>query len=164
MTATLPLIDHHVHGVVDHPLDRPAFELLINEGGAPPPRGLTHFDSPVGLAVLAHCAPVLGLHLGVDPDTYLQARADLGTEEVNRRLVQGAGLGALLVDPAHRPGEVVEPSVMARIAARPLCSASRIERVAELAAASSDGPGGCLGALGKALNSAAASTAGFKTV
>src|SRR3954454_9374699 len=141
MTATLPLIDHHVHGVVDYPLDRPAFELLINEGGAPPTRGLTHFDSPVGLAVLAHCAPVLDLDPGVDPDTYLQARADLGTDEVNRRLVQGAGLGALLVDTGHRPGEVVEPSVMARIAARPAYPVSRIERIAELAAASSDGPG-----------------------
>jgi uncharacterized protein len=125
---------------------------------------LTHFDSPVGLAVLAHCAPVLDLDPGVDPDTYLQARADLGTEEVNRRLVQGAGLGALLVDTGHRPGEVVEPSAMARIAARPAYPVSRIERIAELAAASSDGPGDWLADLGDALNSAAARSAGFKTV
>src|SRR3954453_17131755 len=99
-----------------------------------------------------------------DPAPPHPARADLGTEEVNRRLVQGAGLGALLVDTGHRPGEVVEPSVMARIAARPAYSVSRIERVAEMAAAASDGPGDWLAALGDALNSAAASSAGFKTV
>ena len=52
------LVDHHVHGVVDRPLDRPAFELLINEGGAPAPAGLSHFDSPVGLALRMHCAPL----------------------------------------------------------------------------------------------------------
>jgi uncharacterized protein len=164
VTQALPLIDHHVHGVVDHPLDRAAFELLINEGGAPPPRGLSHFDSPVGLAVLAHCAPVLGLEPGVDPETYLQARADLGTDEVNRRLVQAAGLGALLVDTGHRPGEVVEPSAMARIAGRPAYPVSRIERVAEEAAARSDGPSAWLAELGETLTAAAVRSAGFKTV
>src|SRR3954453_16136263 len=134
MTQTLPLIDHHVHGVVDHPLDRAAFELLINEGGAQPPRCLSHFDSPVGLAVLAHCAPLLGLEPGVDADTYLEARAALGADEVNGRLVQAAGRGALLVDTGHRPGEVLEPAAMARIAGRPAYPVSRVERVAEEAA------------------------------
>ena len=34
MSGSAPprLVDHHVHGVVDRPLDRPAFELLMNEG------------------------------------------------------------------------------------------------------------------------------------
>jgi uncharacterized protein len=158
------LIDHHVHGVVDHPLDRAAFELLLNEGGAPPPRGLSHFDSPVGLAVLAHCAPLLGLQPGADPDTYLRARAELGTDEVNRRLVQAAGLGALLVDTGHRPGEVVEPSAMARLSGSPAYRVSRIERVAEDLAVAVDGPRAWLAALGPALASSAARSAGFKTV
>src|SRR3954465_12821072 len=161
MTQTLPLIDHHVHGVVDHPLDRAAFELLINEGGAPPPRGLSHFDSPVGLAVLAHCAPLLGLKPGADADTYLRARADLGTDEVNRRLVQAAGLGALLVDTGHAPGEVVEPAGRGRIAGRPAHPGTRAARGAEEAASRSDGPGAWLAELGEALLMSATQSAGF---
>ena len=160
----MPLIDHHVHGVVDHPLDRASFERLINEGGAPAPRGLSHFDSPVGLAVLMHCAPLLGLEPGVDADSYLAARADLGTDEVNRRLVRAAGLGALLVDTGHRPGEVVEPAAMEQIAGKPALTVSRIERVAEEAAARADGPGAWMAELGEALDSAASRSAGFKTI
>ena len=163
MSAGL-LIDHHVHGVVDHPLDRPSFELLINEGGAPPPRGQSHFDSPVGLAVLAHCAPVFGVEAGCDPDTYLEARAALGADEVNRRLVQGAGLGALLVDTGHRPGEVVEPAAMARLAGSPAYPVSRIERVAEDLAALVDGPREWMDRIGAALTDSAGRSAGFKTV
>jgi len=163
MTAGL-LIDHHVHGVVDHPLDRDGFELLINEGGAPAPRGCTHFDSPVGLAVLVHCAPLLDLEPGCCADDYLAARADLGTDEVNRRFMHAAGLAALLVDTGHRPGDVVEPPAMARISGSPAYPVSRVERVAEDLAGRCDGPRAWLAELGPALERAATTSAGFKTI
>jgi predicted TIM-barrel fold metal-dependent hydrolase len=158
------LIDHHVHGVVDAPLDRPAFELLMNEGGAPAVGGVSHFDSPVGLAVLMHCAPLLGVEPGSAPDCYLQARADLGSGEVNRRLVRAAGLAGLLVDTGHRPGEVVEAAAMAEIAGAPAYPVARIERVAEEVAARVDGPTAWLAEVGSALAAAAAASAGLKTV
>ena len=146
------LVDHHVHGVVDHPLDRDAFELLINEGGAAAPNGLSHFDAPVGLAVLMHCAPLLDLEPGCDADSYLEARAALGTDEVNQRLIRAAGLEALLVDTGHRPGAVLDVDAMADVAAVPAHTVARIEHVAEDLAGRVDGPTAWLADVGTALS------------
>jgi predicted TIM-barrel fold metal-dependent hydrolase len=157
-------VDHHVHGVVDLPLDRPAFELLMNEGGMAAPPGLTHFDSPVGLAVRMRCAPVLGLDPGCDPDEYLRARADLGVDEVNRRFLRASGLAAMFVETGHRGSEVVTPQAMARLAARPAYEVTRIERVAEEVAEQVDSPGHWADAVGTALADAATKSIGFKTI
>jgi len=46
--ATLPLVDHHCHGVTRRLPDRVAFENLIYEGFEPLPEGHSHFDAPVG--------------------------------------------------------------------------------------------------------------------
>ena len=164
MTADALLVDHHVHGVVDHPLDRAEFELLLNEGGAAAPNGLSHFDSPVGLAVLMHCAPLLDVEPGCAPDDYLAARAALGPDEVNRRLTRAAGLEALLVDTGHRPGVVLAPDAMADVAAVPAHTVTRIEHVAQQLAGMVDGPTAWLDEVGEALSKAAAHSVGFKTI
>lgn len=158
------LVDHHVHGVIGRPLGRPAFELLINEGGMPAPHGLSHFDSPVGLAIRARCAPLLGLDPGCDPDDYLRMRADLGVDEVNRRFLRAAGLSALLVETGHRGGEVAGPSAMAGLSGRPAYTVARIERTAEEFAARCESPRQWLGGLAAALDGAAVTSVGFKTI
>jgi len=158
------LVDHHVHGVVERPLDRDAFELLINEGGMPATAGGTHFDSPVGLAIRMHCAPLLGLEPGALPDDYLAARSALGADEVNRRFLRASGLAALLVETGHRGDEVVSPATMAELSARPAYEVSRIERVAEQLAEHVDGPRDWTDSLGTALADAATRSVGFKTV
>ncbi|MGH9303603.1 MAG: amidohydrolase family protein, partial [Acidimicrobiales bacterium] len=71
----MPLVDHHAHGVVTAPLDRVGFELLISESGVGPPGRTSHFDSPLGMAVRAHCAPLLGLDRHAGADEYIDARA-----------------------------------------------------------------------------------------
>jgi hypothetical protein len=164
MTTDRRLIDHHVHGVVPTTLDRPRFELLMNEGGMPAPLGTSHFDSPIGTAILTRCAPMLGLDAGCDPDDYLSARADRGAEAVNQLYLQAAESERLLVDTGHRPGEVVEPDEMSRLSGVPADVVSRIERVAEDLARSSDGPREFVADLGSALDAAAANSVGFKTV
>ncbi|HMC70719.1 MAG TPA: amidohydrolase family protein, partial [Mycobacteriales bacterium] len=153
-----------MHGVVDGPLDRAAFELLMNEGGMPAPPGLTHFDSPVGLAVRMRCAPLLGLEPGCDADDYLQARAELGVDEVNQRFLQASGLAAMLVETGHRGGDVVSPRTMARLSGRPAYEVTRIERLAEDVAGQVDSPGHWADAVGTALADAAATSIGFKTI
>ena len=55
------LVDHHCHGVVETDLDRAAFEDLITESSVSAAPGCSFFDTQVGLAVRAHCAPVLDL-------------------------------------------------------------------------------------------------------
>jgi predicted TIM-barrel fold metal-dependent hydrolase len=164
MTNTRSLIDHHVHGVVPTTLERPKFELLMNEGGMPAPLGTSHFDTPLGTAVLTRCAPMLGLEPGCDPDAYLQARADLGAEAVNQLFLQAADSESLLVDTGHRPGEVVEPDEMSRLAGVPAHAVARLERVSEDFAQRCDSPQDFVAGLGAALDAAAADSVGFKTV
>lgn len=159
-----PLVDHHVHGVVDQQLDRPGFELLINEGGSPPPGGVSHVDSPVGLAIRMHCAPLLDLAPGCDADSYLARRADLGADEVNRRFLRAADVSALLVETGHRADEVADPATMAELAQCPAFPVARVELVAEDVAARVDGPAGWMDALGPALADAATAAVGFKTI
>lgn len=93
-----PLVDHHCHGVLRHGLDRPAFEQLIAEGGLPAPPGTTHFDTPVGLAIRRWCGPVLDLPPHAPATAYLRRRAELGPDEVNRRLLRAAAISAFCVD------------------------------------------------------------------
>jgi uncharacterized protein len=164
MATDRRLIDHHVHGVVPTTLDRPRFELLMNEGGMPAPLGTSHFDSPIGTAILTRCAPMLGLEVGCDPDDYLRARADLGADAVNRLFLQAADSERLLVDTGHRPGEVVEPDEMSRLSGVPAHAVARIERVSEDLAQRCDGPREFVAGLGAALDAAAADSVGFKTV
>ena len=164
MTDGPLLVDHHVHGVVRKTLDRPEFELLINEGGSAPVAGVSHFDSPIGLAIRMHCAPMLDLEPGVDADAYLARRAELGADEVNRRLLRAAGTQTLLVDTGHHPDLVASPDEMAELAGCAAEPIARIERVAEEVATSVSGPTQWLAEVGPALSAAARDSAGFKTV
>lgn len=164
MVPHRPLLDHHVHGVVDHDLDRPQFELLMNEGGMPAPAGTSHFDSPVGLAVLSRCGPLLGLDPDCGPEQYVEARTATGVAEVNRRMLRAADLDALLVETGHRPGDVVGPATMGELAGAPAHSIARIERVVEQLAELSTGPRDFCDGVGAALEDAAAGSVGFKTI
>ncbi|MFF3438539.1 amidohydrolase [Streptosporangium sp. NPDC002721] len=93
-----PLVDHNCHGVRGDDLTRARFETLLTDTGIPAPPGTTHFDTPAGAAVRRWCAPVLGLAPHVPPAVYLARRAELGAAEVNRRLLDAAGISTFLVD------------------------------------------------------------------
>jgi predicted TIM-barrel fold metal-dependent hydrolase len=136
----------------------------MNEGGTAAPPGLTHFDSPVGLAIRMRCAPVLGLDPGCDADDYLKARSELGFDEVNRRFLRAAGLAALLVETGHRGDDVVGPRRMAQLSGEPAYQVTRIERLAEEVADQVDGPGQWADAVGTALADAAHTSVGFKSI
>ena len=48
----IQLVDHHVHGAFNKPVDRAGFEASINEGSTDPvPDFMTMFDSPLGLSI-----------------------------------------------------------------------------------------------------------------
>ena len=85
----------------------------MSEADAPAP-GTTTFDSPVGLAIRRHCAPVLDLPPHAPPDDYLARRAELGGAESSRRLLRAAGLGTLLVDTGFHGDALLDPEQMAR--------------------------------------------------
>jgi predicted TIM-barrel fold metal-dependent hydrolase len=130
LVDTLGLVDHHCHGVVRTDLDRPAFEALLSEGGPPAP-GMTNFDTPVGLAVRRHCAPLLDLEPHADPETYLARRAELGAAEVTRRLLGATGTAAYLVDTGWRGAELLTPEEIAAATGAGARHVVRLESVAE---------------------------------
>ncbi|MFC7886638.1 amidohydrolase family protein [Streptomyces sp. NPDC057376] len=131
--ATLELVDHHCHGAVTHDLDRAGFESLLTEGEAWP--GVSPFDSPVGLAVRRHCAPLLDLPRHAPADVYVARRAELGAEEVNRRFLRAAGTGVFCVDTGFAPHRVTTPGELAGAAGAVAYEVVRLECVAEAVAA-----------------------------
>ncbi|AQS66409.1 amidohydrolase family protein [Streptomyces pactum] len=131
--AALELVDHHCHGAVTTGLDRAGFESLLTEGEAWP--GVSPFDSPVGVAVRRHCAPLLDLPRHVPPDVYLGRRAELGTAEVNRRFLRAAGTGVFCVDTGYAPHRVTAPAELAEAAGGVAYEVVRLEGVAEAVAA-----------------------------
>jgi predicted TIM-barrel fold metal-dependent hydrolase len=133
--STLPLLDHHCHGVVGRELDRAGFEALLTEGTSAGPRGGTLVDSYAGFALRRWCAPVLDLPPHADVDAYLDRRADLGAAEVNGRFLRAAGLAGLCVDTGFAPEPLLSPGELGRLAGAPAYDVVRLESVAEEVAA-----------------------------
>jgi uncharacterized protein len=160
----LPLVDDHCHGIAREVPDRDAFESHINEGFDAPPAGTSHFDTPIGLAVRRWCPPVLGLEPHASAEVYLERRAELGAQEVNRRLMAASGIGTLLIDTGHRASEVLGHEEMAKLAGVPTREVVRIESVAEEVAAEAPSAAGFADAFVARLGERAREAVGFKTV
>jgi predicted TIM-barrel fold metal-dependent hydrolase len=125
----LSLVDHHCHGTVAAELDREAFEPLLTEGGAWP--GVSPFDSPVGVAVRRHCAPLLDLPRHAPVEQYLARRAELGRHEVQRRFLRASGTDVFCVDTGHAPDRLTTPREIAEAAGGSAYEVVRLESVAE---------------------------------
>lgn len=126
-TAGLALVDGHCHLVSGDPLDGGAFELAAVEADRPAPAGVSYLDGQLGLAIRRWCAPALGLPPHSSTADYLRRRGELGTAELLRRLVGGAGLAALLVDTGLSGG--------------PLCSLPQLAQALAAAGPVAAGPG-----------------------
>ncbi|MFH8799157.1 amidohydrolase family protein [Streptomyces sp. NPDC017936] len=131
--AALELVDHHCHGVVTAPLDRAGFEALLTEGDRWP--GVSAFDTPAGVAVRRHCAPLLDLERHAPADAYLARRAELGPREVNRRFLTAARTAVFCVDAGFAPHPVTAPGELAEAAGGVAREVVRLEAVAEAVAA-----------------------------
>ncbi|MFD8236322.1 amidohydrolase family protein [Streptomyces sp. NPDC059696] len=123
------LVDHHCHGTVTADLDRGAFESLLTEGEAWP--GVSPFDSPVGVAVRRHCAPLLDLPRHAPPQEYLARRTELGRREVQRRFLRAAGTDVFCVDTGYAPHPLTTPQEIAEAAGGTSYEVVRLEGVAE---------------------------------
>ncbi|RSD22881.1 amidohydrolase family protein [Amycolatopsis eburnea] len=129
--ADLPLVDHHCHGVVTRDVARADFEGMLTEADAPSPLGTSLFDSLIGLAVRARCAPVLDLPKHAPADAYLERRAELGTAEVTRRFLRGTGTTDFLLDGGFLPDELTTTPEFAGLAGTRAHDVVRLEQVAE---------------------------------
>ena len=160
----LQLLDHHCHGVANTDLDQAGFEGLITESFHPPPPGGSHFDSPIGLAIRRWCAPVLELEPFARPEDYVERRMDLGADDVARRFIEEAGLGALLLDTGYRSDELHDPAGMRELAGVPVHEIVRLEAVAEAVAASGVDAGAYPSAYADALAEASRDAVGLKSI
>ncbi|MFF8871825.1 amidohydrolase family protein [Streptomyces massasporeus] len=126
---SLRLVDHHCHGTVTADLGRDAFESLLTEGEAWP--GVSPFDSPVGVAVRRHCAPLLDLPRHAPAEEYLARRSELGRREVQRRFLRAAGTDVFCVDTGYAPDPLTTPREIAEAAGGISYEVVRLEGVGE---------------------------------
>jgi uncharacterized protein len=158
-----PLVDHHCHGIMGDSLDRPQFEALLTEGAGPGPLHPSLFDSQAGFGVRAVCAPLLDLPRFAEPDEYLAQRAELGADEVARRMLTSTGISDYLVDTGFLPERVTSPAELAAYTQAYGHEVVRLEAVAEQIIATTD-PGQFADTVRETLHARAATAAAFKSV
>jgi len=134
------LVDHHCHTVIRGLLDRGGLESFLTESDRPPPPGCSHFDTQLGAAVRRLCAPLLDLPSGAAPDEYVARRHELGADEVNRRLLGGARVSAMLVDSGLGGDAMLDRRDLARLSGAAVHEVVRLEAVADDVAAGRPDP------------------------
>ncbi|MGJ0117843.1 amidohydrolase family protein [Williamsia sp. MIQD14] len=140
--ASVSLIDHHVHGfwAADSPdAHDTRFASALLEADTAAVRSLDDgFDTQVGFAVRAHCAPLLGLERHCSATDYLRRRRELGETGVAQALLPAAGVAQWLVDTGFDVG-LVSPEELAAVGGGVAHEVVRLEQIAEDAAAASGG-------------------------
>jgi predicted TIM-barrel fold metal-dependent hydrolase len=161
----LSLVDHHVHGAFHQPVDRARFEQSINEGSPDPmPSWMTQFDSQLGFAIRAHCAPVLELDRHAPADEYWEQRVTLGEQEVTRRFLHAAGVSDWVIDTGYRGREIMTLDGMSAASGAAVHEIVRIESVAESLVDDGIAAADYEEAFRSKLRTAAADAVGLKTV
>ena len=162
--SELPLLDHHAHGVYERELAPAEVERWLSETYLPPAPGCSWWDSPIGLAVRAHCAPVLDLEPFSSPERYVERRLQLGALEVNRRLLAGAGVDTVLLDTGMPDPGLCSPQRLGELAGASGHEVVRLEPIAERLAAGPISPSEYPEAIEAAVRDAVRRAVGAKTV
>ncbi|MFG1932725.1 amidohydrolase family protein [Mycobacterium sp. NPDC048908] len=135
---TVPLVDHHVHGCWLDPPDRTRFENGLNEANTDPLADFdSAFDTQLGFAVRAHCAPLLGLPRHVDADSYWSRRSQHSEDALARLFLSHAKVSDWLVDTGFADG-VADLDVVAELSDGYVHEIVRLESVAEAAVTSDE--------------------------
>jgi predicted TIM-barrel fold metal-dependent hydrolase len=164
LLESIPLIDHHCHGVTFTELGADQFNELASESSAPGRPGRMLAASQFGVVVRAECAPLLGLPRHCSADEYQARRLELGAGEVNRRLLAATGISWYLIDTGYRGGELLTPEQMAEVSGQSAGEVVRLEAVAEHLAHSDVSADGFALAYAGALAKAAQGAVGLKSI
>lgn len=162
--GSLPLVDHHCHGVLLGDVDTAGFLAMLTEGQDAPVRGLGVFDSQVGVAVRRWCAPVLGLPAHASAEAYLERREELGGAEASARLLRACGVSDLCVDSGLRLPGLCSAVALAAAAGARCHDVLRLETVAEGVAATAVGAHGYPDAVADAVAARAQEAVAVKTI
>jgi predicted TIM-barrel fold metal-dependent hydrolase len=132
--AGVPLIDQHAHGCWLTAGDRQRFENALNEANTDPLADFdSGFDTQLGFAIRAHCAPLLGLPEHAEPQDYWRRRSQIPEAELGQIFLQAAGVSDWLIDTGYADGVADVPDV-AKLSMGRAHEIVRIEQVAEDAA------------------------------
>lgn len=127
----LRLVDHHVHGCWIGAVDQARFENALNEANTDP---LADFDSgfetQLGFAVRAHCAPLLGLPPHATADEYWKQRVESAESVLAQEFLTAAGVTDWLVDTGIADG-IADLDTMAVLSGGRVHEVVRLEQVAE---------------------------------
>lgn len=161
------LIDHHVHGCFEEPIDRAGFEASLNEASATAiPGFMTQFDSPLGLSIRRWCAPLLGLPARAGADEYWDRRSRLAPDELAALLLPRARVDRWIVDSGFQGDLLTTPQRLSALSGCPSSKVVRLERLTEQLLESGTDTGEFPDAFRAALREASASTdtVGTKTI
>src|ERR1700753_3148993 len=129
--AGVPLIDQHAHGCWLSAGDRSRFENALNEANVEPLADFdSGFDTQLGFAVRAHCAPLLGLPKHAEPQEYWRRRSQHTEAQLARLFVGAPGVSDWLVDTGYAEG-VADVAQIAEWSDNRAHEVVRLEQVAE---------------------------------
>jgi len=132
--AAVALIDQHAHGCWVEAGDRQRFENGLNEANTEPLADFdSGFDTQLGFAVRAHCAPLLDLPKHAAPQDYWQRRGQFAEAELARIFLRAAGVSDWLIDTGYAEA-VTDVAQIADLSGSRAHEVVRLEQVAEQAA------------------------------
>ena len=134
--AELPLVDHHVHGVIRENPSLESFNHMMTESDRTPTSLAEAMNTQVGFATRRWVAPLLDLEPSVSGEEYFQRRIALGAVEVNRRLLRASGIGHYFIETGLKGADIHNPAGMAELSGAHVDEVIRIETVAERVAQS----------------------------
>jgi predicted TIM-barrel fold metal-dependent hydrolase len=125
------LIDHHVHGCWINAVDQTSFENALNEANTDPLADFdSGFDTQLGFAVRAHCAPRLRLATHATADEYWKQRMKFAESALAQKFLTAAGVTDWLVDTGLTDG-VADVDTMANLSGSRAHEVIRLEQLAE---------------------------------
>ena len=156
------LIDQHMHGCWLTSGERARFENALNEANTGP-IVYSGFDSQLGFAVRAHCAPLLGLPKHAEPQAYWERRRQYDDTELARLFLSAANVSDWLVDTGigGDPEGLAGLADLAGLSGARAHEVVRLEQVAEEAA---QAPGDYAAAFEEILHRRAATAVGTKSI
>jgi predicted TIM-barrel fold metal-dependent hydrolase len=160
----LPLVDHHVHGVIRENPSVDSFSHMITESDRTPTSLHDAMNTQVGFATRRWVAPLLELEPSVSATDYFERRIELGADEVNRRLLQASGIGHYFIETGLKGADIHDPAGMAELSGAKVDHVIRIETVAEEIARSGVSAVDFSQHFMSALDEQAKSAVGLKTV
>jgi predicted TIM-barrel fold metal-dependent hydrolase len=162
-SASLPLVDHHVHSCLVEAPSLAQFELSISESEVALGPGQSRMDSQAGFALAALCGTQL-TGVPVPPQDYLRLRAGWAEPELQRVLLRGAGVSDWLIDTGHGADRLVGLTEFGRRSGGRVHEVARLEAMAEVLLASGVSPHDFPDALRQDVQSRAAAVVGFKSI